>query len=168
MPITRHPLMPHGPDDRRLHHIGVDPSAYQRLNASLGLLRDKGPRIVGTFYSRLFERYPGVRPMFPTDMASQQNKLLGSLVMVVEHLRDPEQVTATLQELGRKHEGYGALPEHYPIVCSLLLESMATELGTAWNDQLESEWSQALTLVSQIMIDACRPPGGSTSAKTRS
>lgn len=159
MPITRHPLMPHGPDDRRLHHIGVDPAVHQRLEASLGLLRDKGPRVVEAFYSRLFERYPAVRPMFRSDMASQQSKFLGTLVMVVEHLRDPGRVTAVLQELGRKHEGYGALPEHYPIVCSLLIESMAANLGPAWNEQLQSEWSQALGLVSQIMIDASRSTG---------
>lgn len=164
MPITRHPLMPHGPDDRRLHHIGVDPAVHQRLEASLGLLRDKGPRVVETFYSRLFERYPAVRPLFRSDMASQQSKLLGSLVMVVEHLRDPERVTAVLRELGRKHEAFGALPEHYPIVRSLLLESMAAELGTAWNDQLEAEWSQALSLVSQIMIEASQSAGPSSSA----
>lgn len=167
MPISRHPLMPYSQDDRGIRRIGIDPAACDRLSESLALLRTRGPQIVKAFYSLLFERFPGVRAMFPSDMTRQQSKLLDSLVMVVEHMRDPLRVTATLQDLGRRHHGYGARPEHYPIVCSILLECMGAELGNAWTSSLESEWSQALLLASQIMIQATRPTDSTCQTKTR-
>ncbi len=166
MPIFRHPLMPSDPEDRGIRTIDVDPAAHARLSASLDLLRSKGPQIVKSFYSLLFERFPGVRAMFPSDMDRQRTKLLDTLLMVVEHMRDPQRVMPVLQDLGRRHQGYGARAEHYPIVCSILLECMGAELGKAWTDQLEAEWSQSLFVASQIMIRAAQPDAGGARTKT--
>lgn len=162
MPVTRHPLMPPSPDDHRLGKFAIDEAAVTRLTQSLDLLRSKGSAVAKTFYTLLFDRYPGVRTMFPADMASQEKKLMDSIVMVVEHVREPARVVQALKELGNRHTTYGTRPEHYPIVCSILLECMAKESGGAWTDQLEAEWKQALELVSTIMIQgaAGAPEGG--------
>lgn len=92
--------------------------------------------------------------MFPTDIAAQERKLLDTLVMVIEHVREPQRVTGLLQELGKRHAGYGARTEHYSIVCSILMECLAKEAGKEWSPQLDAEWSQALAIVSHIMIEA--------------
>ncbi len=154
MPITRHPLMPLGPDDLPLRRVRIDDAACERLNSSMRALASEGARFVAAFYTTLFERYPGVRAMFPSDMQRQERKLLDSLLMVIEHMRDPDRVGSMLQDLGRKHAEYGARPEHYPIVCSILIECMARQLGRQWSEQLEAEWTQALSLVSHAMINA--------------
>lgn len=141
----------------------VDQGAIRRLEASLALLKPVGTRLTHDFYDRLFARHPGLRVMFPTDMAEQEKKLFASLVTVVEHLRDPGPLRESIRTMGKRHAGYGAKPEHYPIVCSLLLESMAATLGGAWTPELSAEWAQALQLVSAAMIEGAgggpRPPG---------
>lgn len=154
MPITRHPFLPLKPGDDWLRRFAVDEAAVTRLSTSLDLIRAKEPSVTKSFYALLFERFPGVRAMFPAEIAAQERKLLDTLVMVIEHVRDPQRVTGVLQDLGRRHVGYGARPEHYAIVCSILVECLAKEAGKDWSPQLETEWSQALALVSHIMIDA--------------
>lgn len=149
MPVTRHPLLPPGaPNDM----VAVDAEAIERLSSSLAALSAKGPAIAHRFYAALFEAYPSVRAMFPPDIAAQEKKLLDSLVSVVTLLQEPTKSVPMLRELGRKHARYGALPQHYPIVCALLVESMGAEFGDAWTPQLALEWSQALELVSYHMI----------------
>lgn len=148
MPVTRHPLLPQINSDLP---VAVDAQALGRLESSLTTLRAKGPLIAHRFYVRLFELYPGVRTMFPTDIATQEKKLLDSLVTIVSMLKDPAKTIPMLRELGQRHVKYGAKPEHYPIVCGLLLESMRAEFGEEWTPQLALEWTQTLELVSHHM-----------------
>lgn len=116
----------------------------------------RGTELTHDFYDLLFARYPGVRVMFPTDMKAQEKKLFDSLTMVVNNLDDTAAVRQRLVELGQRHEQYGAKPEHYPLICSLLLETMAKTAGLAWTPELAAEWSQALQLVSETMLQGGR------------
>jgi methyl-accepting chemotaxis protein len=85
-----------------------------------------------TFYARLFATHPEVRPLFgAVDMAAQQKKLLGALALAVENLRRPEVLFPVLKDLGRRHAGYGAKPEHYRAVGAALLDTFAVCLGDA-------------------------------------
>lgn len=149
MPVTRHPLLTQTNNDLV---VAVDTQAMNRLEASLTTLKAKGPSITHRFYTRLFESFPGVRTMFPADTAGQEKKILDSLVTIVSLLKEPAKTVPMLRELGRKHSTYGAKPEHYPIVCNLLLDCMKAEFGTEWTPQLALEWTQALELVSYHMI----------------
>lgn len=154
MPVTRHPLLPQTNNDLV---IAVDEQALGRLESSLTTLKAKGPAIAHRFYTRLFESYPGVRSMFPPDIEAQEKKLLDSLITVVMLLKDPIKVVPMLRDLGHRHTKYGAKPEHYPIVCGLLLESMKAEFGAEWTQQLALEWTQTLELVSHHMKSADIP-----------
>jgi hemoglobin-like flavoprotein len=106
------------------------------------------------FYGLLFDRYPAVRPMFPEDMAAQHVKLASTLAWVVAHLDRPDQMLAALRELGRRHESYGALPEHYPLVRDTLLDAMARTAGAHWHEGLAEDWRQSVDLLGQHMIAA--------------
>jgi len=88
-----------------------------RLQDSFREIAPRGEEFVSAFYNRLFEKYPELRALFArTDMEAQRKKLLGALVLVVEHLRSPEVLAPTLAALGRRHQEVGVLPEHYPLV----------------------------------------------------
>ena len=131
----------------------VDPVTIQLLQQSFQALAPHGDRLVVSFYTRLFERFPGVRTMFPTDMTAQRKKLLDTLATVIDGLAAPGAVRDQLRALGQRHTGYGARPEHYPVVCDCLVDSMREVVGAAWTDQLEFEWKHALELISRIMLD---------------
>lgn len=137
--------------------LPIDPEAVRRLSTSVDFLRARGEDMAIFFYDALFAAHPHLRPLFKTDLPSQARKLVDALVLVVENLRSPERTIPALTELGKRHTQYGARPEHYPIVTNLLIQSMAKVLGNQWTPQLHAEWTQALELVSRIMIDASSP-----------
>jgi hemoglobin-like flavoprotein len=144
--------MPPSPGDRGLRLIPIDPQASIRLRASLDLLRARGGEVVHRFYAKLFEQFPGVRGMFPADMASQEREFIETLVAIVELIGEPDRLRPRIEELGKRHATYGARPEHYPLVCNVLIETLRETSGEAWSPQLETEWSQALLLVSESML----------------
>lgn len=155
MPVTRHPLLN---ANHPVGSVALDENAIRRLTACLDILKARGDEIAQEFYGRLFTRYPAVRALFPTDMASQKKKLIESLVFVVEHARNPSQTLEAVREMGRRHAKYGAKPEHYPIVCGLLIEVMALFAGELWTTEVKQEWAVTLELISRTMIAAYEQP----------
>jgi hemoglobin-like flavoprotein len=106
------------------------------------------------FYDQLFERFPQVKPLFiNTDLKRQQNKLLGALTMVVSNLRHPEKLAEPLKELGRRHEFYHVLSEHYPMVGTILVQTLA-RFDSEWTLELQMAWIGAYeTIVEQMSVE---------------
>jgi hemoglobin-like flavoprotein len=95
------------------------------LETSFDAIAPRGEELVEDFYNRLFTAAPPLRGLFPDDMTRQRTMLLAALVLLRKSLRDLDRIAPTLRSLGARHVGYGALPEHYPVVGTLLIESMA-------------------------------------------
>jgi nitric oxide dioxygenase len=106
------------------------------------------------FYGRLFEVAPAVQPLFPGDMTQQRRKLMASLAIVVHGLSDLPSILPTASALAKRHVGYGAKPEHYPLVGEALLWTLARALGTHWTPEVASAWTAAYTTLSDVMIEA--------------
>lgn len=132
--------------------LSPDPRVIALLQASLAVMAPRASELAHDFYARLFAACPHLRGMFSQDMSTQEKKLIESLVAVVEGLREPQAVRNKLLELGRTHAGKGARPEHYPVVCKMMLASMKHVSGSAWTQTLETEWARALEMISQIML----------------
>ena len=81
------------------------------------------------FYDRLFEVAPSVKAMFPADMTEQRKKLMGTLAVVVNGLSNLGSVLPAASALAKRHVGYGAKPEHYPVVGGALLWTLEKGLG---------------------------------------
>ncbi len=65
----------------------MTPKQITLIQHSWRLLRDVDPQKVGDlFYSKLFFDHPELRPMFPTDMFKQEQKLIQMLSMIVARL----------------------------------------------------------------------------------
>jgi len=124
----------------------------EHLETSFDLIAPRGDELMDEFYTRLFAVAPGVRPLFPADMKRQKTMLLGALVLLRKSLRNLDGIVPTLHALGARHVAYGALPEHYPVVGQVLIESMAEIAGDAWTPEYESAWAEAYGVVSSVMI----------------
>jgi methyl-accepting chemotaxis protein len=123
------------------------------LETSFDAVAPRGEELVESFYARLFVAAPAVVPLFAgADMSKQRSKLLVTLVLLRKSLADLDAITPTLRELGRKHVGYGARPEHYPLVASVLIAAMAEVAGDAWRPEYEAAWSEALSIVAGAML----------------
>ena len=84
------------------------------LETSFDLIAPQGDLLMDTFYRRLFEAAPSVRPLFPTDMRAQKAMLLGALVLLRKSLRDLGAIVPKLRDLGARHVAHGAVPGAVP------------------------------------------------------
>ncbi len=123
------------------------------LEDSFETVKPKANAFASSFYENLFTAYPDAKPLFvTTDMAAQQKKLVASLVLVVENLREPEALSDTLKGLGARHVKYGALPEHYPLVGNALLMTFEQYLGNDWTPEVKQAWVDAYGAISTLML----------------
>jgi hemoglobin-like flavoprotein len=148
MSIRRHPLTP----SRSAPGLKPDLELAERLEKAAARCGPLSGRVATRFYERLFTRVPQVRGIFPTDMAKQTEKIGQTLEYVIAHLRSADDLTGPLKELGERHVGYGAKPEHYLIVIEEMVGAMAEVAGAAWTDEDSADWSLALRVVSERMI----------------
>lgn len=127
------------------------------LETSFDLVAQQGERLMDEFYARLFDTAPAVVPLFAaTDLHHQKTKLLNTLVLVRNSLRDLNTIVPNLRKLGARHIAYGAQPEHYSVVGDTLIAAMATIAGTAWLPEHESAWRDAFALVAAAMLDGAK------------
>lgn len=124
------------------------------LEQSFAAVAPHGERLTDVFYRNLFIDFPQVRPLFEgKDMASQKQKLLASLKLVVNNLRRPEELVPALESLGERHIEYGAEAAHYPAVGATLLKSLAEIAGDAWTSELTDAWADAYNEVAKHMLN---------------
>lgn len=132
--------------------VGLLKKSFRQLNTSL---------VADTFYSRLFERHPYVKPLFQTDMTDLASKLMSVFELVVFSFEEKkmdqfelqEPLIAPLRELGRKHDTKGVRPEHYVIANDLLLESMSDVGKDIFTNEVEAAWKLALKQLTKAMLD---------------
>jgi hemoglobin-like flavoprotein len=104
------------------------------------------------FYNRLFEIAPQVKSMFPSDLTEQRKKLMATLAVVVNGLSDLPAILPAASALAKRHVGYGAKPEHYPVVGAALLWTLEKGLGADWTPDVASAWTTAYGTLSGFMI----------------
>ncbi|WP_198264852.1 methyl-accepting chemotaxis protein [sulfur-oxidizing endosymbiont of Gigantopelta aegis] len=125
------------------------------IRNSFAALEPQAEDLTKTFYERLFLKFPQVKPLFKnTDISKQSKMLLAALKLVVNNLDKPDALEKALANMGQKHQGYGALPEHYPAVAETLLEVMAEYAGDIWTAEVAQAWTDALNLVAEKMLAA--------------
>jgi hemoglobin-like flavoprotein len=107
------------------------------------------------FYSRLFEIDPSTRKLFrATDMAAQRKKLLQTLSFVINGLDHLDVLVSKVEDLGRRHAGYGVTDAHYESVGAALLWTLEQGLGRAWTPAVASAWTEVYGMLSGIMRNA--------------
>src|ERR1044072_580922 len=99
----------------------MNPSQVKFVQESFAKVPPFSEQAAIIFYDRLFEVAPAVKAMFPTDMTEQRKKLMATLAVVVNGLSNLESILPAASALAVRHVGYGAKPEHYPVVGGALL-----------------------------------------------
>ena len=106
------------------------------------------------FYNRLFELDPSVKPLFKTELKEQGRKLTSMINTVVVGLDKIETLAPAIEDLGRRHVGYGVTDAHYDTVGQALLWTLSTGLGEAFTEETEEAWTEAYTLLATVMKQA--------------
>jgi hemoglobin-like flavoprotein len=117
-------------------------------------LAGRSIRIGQSFYTRLFEQYPGVRPLFSDNMSAQYAKFMGMLSLAVDALDNPAPLLPLLVKMGENHVGYGVQDAHWEPVRIVFLETLAEHLGNEFNEESRQAWTAVLLLLENIMKES--------------
>ena len=109
------------------------------------------------FYDRLFAASPELRVLFADDMAEQRRKLMLTLASVVYDLDQLDRILPAIEDLARRHVGYGVRDEHYGPVGDALLWALGEGLGGRFTPQVGAAWAEAYGVLAETMIAATRP-----------
>ena len=110
------------------------------------------------FYGRLFELDPALRALFRSDMTGQGRKLMTMINMVVTSLDNLAPLLGAVEDLGRRHVGYGVTEAHYDTVGSALLWTLGKGLGEQFTPPVEAAWIEAYTTLASVMKQAACAP----------
>ena len=108
------------------------------------------------FYQRLFELDPSLERMFKGDRAEQRRKLMQMLTAAVKGLDRLDQLVPIVQDLGRRHAGYGVADRHYDTVGAALLWTLEKGLGSAFTPEVREAWATVYGLLATTMKEAAR------------
>jgi len=111
----------------------------------------------GIFYDRLFEIAPQTKAYFKGDMAEQGMKLMATLGVVVNGLKDLDKIVPVAQELAVRHVDYGVQAKDYDSVGASLLFALGKGLGDDFTDEVKDAWTTAYTTLAGVMIQAAHP-----------
>jgi hemoglobin-like flavoprotein len=106
------------------------------------------------FYDRLFTIAPDVRPLFPDDLKEQKKKLIAMLATAVGNLHQVETIIPAVQELGKRHAGYGVTNKHFEPVGAALLWTLEQGLGADFTPPLKEAWTETYVTLAGVMRNA--------------
>ncbi|MGA7799495.1 MAG: globin family protein [Gammaproteobacteria bacterium] len=108
------------------------------------------------FYGRLFELDPALRSLFRGDMTEQGRKLMTIIGMAVGGLGRLESLVPAIEDLGRRHAGYGVKDRDYDTVGAALLWTLATGLSDAFTPEAQDAWATVYGVLAETMKGAVR------------
>ena len=133
--------------------MNTDLLRIELVEKSFEKIRQNKEDFALTFYDQLFIESPQLKPLFEqTNIPKQSEKLYGSLVLLVENIRNPEVLQSVLGPLGEKHKGYGAIEKHYPLVGSALIHTLAKYIDDEWTPAVEKAWVTTYGAVVDMML----------------
>lgn len=108
------------------------------------------------FYGKLFELDPAVKPLFKDNIVEQGKKLMMAINTVVNSLDKIETMVPIIQDMGRRHAGYGVQSHHYDTVGAALIWTLGAGLGPAFTPEVEAAWLSAYNLLAGVMKEAAQ------------
>jgi hemoglobin-like flavoprotein len=106
------------------------------------------------FYGKLFELDPSLQPLFKGDMKEQGRKLMAMINVVVTNLDKLDTLVPAVQDLGKRHLGYGVTDSHYATVGGALLWTLGAGLGDAFTEEVKGAWAEAYGVLAGVMTEA--------------
>jgi hemoglobin-like flavoprotein len=133
---------------------GMNPEQISLVQGSFTQVTPIADQAADLFYARLFQLDPALRGMFKNDMAEQKHKLIAMLIFTVNNLTQPEELFPAIQELGRRHTGYGVKNRHYETLGAALLWTFEKALGEEFTPEVKAAWTAVYNLLATTMQQA--------------
>ncbi|ODN66059.1 globin domain-containing protein [Methylophaga muralis] len=122
------------------------------VEQNFAVLMEFSDALAERFYQRLFTEYPEIMPLFKSvTIEGQHKKLLASMVLLIQHLRDTEMIEDYLQGLGARHQQYGVETSHFEMFIENWLSVVAEFADQKWDSKLQQAWRNVLEYVAELM-----------------
>ena len=139
---------------RRKKDTIMDSNQIELVQASFQKVAPIADKAAEIFYSKLFEKDPSLKPMFKGDMAVQGKKLMSMISTAVNGLSDLPAIVSAVEDLGKRHAGYGVQDSQYDTVGAALIETLAAGLGDDFTEDVKAAWVETYTVLSTTMKNA--------------
>jgi len=140
----------------------MTPDQVKLIQDSFAKVAPISDKAADLFYDRLFVIAPEARSLFPDDLSPQKKKLMQMLTTVVANLQQVEKIVPAVEDLGRRHAGYGVTDAHYEPVGAALLWTLDQGLGPEFTPTVKQAWTAAYVTLADVMkgaaAEAVRPP----------
>jgi hemoglobin-like flavoprotein len=134
----------------------MTPQQVQLIKQSFAKVAPIAGQAADLFYGRLFEIAPQVRPLFKGDITAQGQKLMSTIALAVGSLDRLSELVPIVQDLGRRHAGYGVKDEHYDSVGQALLWTLDKGLGADFTPEVKEAWTAVYMVLADTMKGAAR------------
>jgi hemoglobin-like flavoprotein len=135
----------------------MTPRDVELVQSTFGAVKPIAGQAADLFYARLLEIAPHIRALFPDDLTEQKRKLMTMLAAAVANLHQMEAILPAVEDLGRRHAGYGVTAEHFKPVGEALLWTLEQGLGPAFTPHVKEAWASAYTTLASVMTAAASP-----------
>jgi len=132
----------------------MTPEQIRLVQDSWKRIQPEARSFAGLFYSRLFALDPSVRPLFKTGLEEQGRKVMSMITIAVASLTRLDSIVPAVQDLGRRHAGYGVEDRHYTVVGAALVWTLEQELSHHFTAEVEQAWRAAYQVLSTTMKQA--------------
>ena len=130
----------------------------QLVQESYAKIYENGDSFSQLFYKNLFQIAPDLSRLFSSNIETQGRKFMEILSIVVLDLQDEDLIIPLIQEMGRRHVGYGTEKEHYEIVGRALVKTLEESLSGGFTEKEKAIWVRLYGLIANIMITAAENP----------
>lgn len=134
----------------------MDNSTIQLVQHSWQKVIAIGPQAAALFYQNLFEADPALKPLFKGDLQAQGKKLIDMITTAVNKLTELNVLVPVLQNLGKRHGGYGVQDSHYDTVGAALLKTLGQGLGNEFTQDVKIAWTNAYVVMADVMKAAAK------------
>ncbi|MEQ8289055.1 MAG: globin family protein [Gammaproteobacteria bacterium] len=134
----------------------MTPKQIELVSGTWEMVLPISDQAAAMFYARLFEIAPEVKPLFSGDMEAQGKKLMQMINTAVDNIEDVEKIIPALEDLGKRHVGYGVTDEHYAQVAEALLWTLEQGLGDAFTEDVKQAWTETYMTLAGVMIEASK------------
>jgi hemoglobin-like flavoprotein len=129
----------------------LTPEHKRLVRSTWALVRPIQDEAASLFYGRLFEVDPSTRALFAhSDMGKQGRMLMQTINVAVTSLDRLEEIRPVIEDLGRRHAGYGVTDEHYASVGGTLLWTLQQGLGEVFTPEAEEAWTETYRTLASI------------------
>jgi hemoglobin-like flavoprotein len=114
----------------------------------------RGDAFISRFYEIFFAAYPKAEELFSqTEWPVQTRKMLLTIMMVVDNLRDATHIRKMLNEANIIHQKYTLQAHDFAALTDAMVKTLAEFVGESWSNENESAWRAAFGKITAIMLE---------------